>query len=81
MVIGLELVGQRRAGTDEAHVSPEHVEKLGQLVERHPPEPAPDACDAVVSGQLEDRATIMRDLGGDVLTAHHLSDKPAMRVV
>src|SRR5206468_2480246 len=54
--VALDLVGDRRARADEAHVALEDVPELRQLVEARLAEPRTDARHARIAGDLEDRA-------------------------
>ena len=49
LVVALHLVGERRSGTDEAHVADEHVPELRQLVDRGAAQEPPDPRDAGVA--------------------------------
>lgn len=53
-LVGVEVVGKERSGSDEAHVALEDVEELGELVEGRLPEDASDAGDARVVLDLEE---------------------------
>src|SRR5215467_9090147 len=47
--VPLDLVAERRPGTDHAHVAADDVPELGQLVDRESTEKAAGACDPWVS--------------------------------
>ena len=51
-----DLLAQRRAGADEAHVALQDVEQLRQLVEARPAQHVADPGDPGVTGELEQRA-------------------------
>ena len=52
----LVVADGQRAGPDEAHLSAEHVQQLRELVDREAAEERPDACDARIVLDLEERA-------------------------
>ena len=54
--------GQRRARADDRHLAAEHVDEVGQLVERRAAQQPPDPGDARVAG-------VDREAGADVLGA------------
>ena len=67
LLVPLEhLSGQRGAGADHAHLVAEHVDQLGQLVERRLAEEAADACDAGVVLHLEEGAVGLVEVGDGV---------------
>ena len=43
-------LGPLRTGSDQAHLAPTYVDKLGKLIEMTPPQETPDRSDACVSG-------------------------------
>ena len=49
LVVLLDLVAQRRARADDAHVAAQDVPELRQLVDRGAPQDAPDASDPAVA--------------------------------
>ena len=68
-VVQLGLPGKRRTGADEAHVAPQDIPQLRQLVDAQPPEPAADAGDPGIGDELEHAARPLRpalDEGLDV---------------
>ncbi len=52
----VDLVAQRRAGPDEAHVALQDVDQLGQLVEARAAQDVADPRDPGITGDLEQRA-------------------------
>ena len=53
---------RKRPRADEAHLAPQHVHELGQLVDREPAQHAADAGDARIVPDLEQRARRPRSL-------------------
>src|SRR5580765_1042797 len=62
--VALHLIGERGAGTDEAHVTPHDVPELRQLVERQPPQHPSRTRDARIA--LVDREAGALPLRTDV---------------
>ena len=52
-VVARDLGGERRPGPDDAHLAPEDIPELGQLVEAGPPQEAARPRDPRIVGQLE----------------------------
>ncbi len=54
------LLEDQRPGTDEAHLPPENVQELRQLVERVSPQEPADPCHTRVVGNLEHASVAAR---------------------
>src|SRR5688572_22699952 len=73
LVVALHLVGKRRARADHAHVTPEDVQELGDLVEREAPEEASDAGDV---GRVWKDRVVAGDHRAELHQLERLSAKP-----
>ena len=67
------VAGLERTGADQAHLAPEHVDQLGQLVQLHPPQQPPQGRDAGVIADLEQHTA------GRLVEGLHLAE-PLLRV-
>src|SRR5438105_451892 len=66
VVVERVLLGDRWARADDAHVAPEHVEQLGDLVEAEPPQDASDRRHPRIADHLEPSVPV-RGVAGDEL--------------
>src|SRR5947208_300322 len=79
VVVALDLVGERRPRADHAHLAPQHVPELRELVERQAAQDAPHARDAripLVDGQPGSLALGADDHGAQLDELELLSASP-----